>query len=408
MSPGMILGTAFSSIASSKLRSVLTLLGVIIGVTSVIALLSIGRGAQESITSRISSQGAELLFISVNFFADSDVQQLTLDDALAIANAPEASAVKAVAPVLNAGNVDISLGANALSATATGVTGEYFDVNGYEIATGRTISPADLQGRTNVAVLGSNLAENLFPGAEATGQTFSLNGQLYLVAGVLESVGGLTRIDDQVFVPLTTAEARLVSGAAPGETLNVNQIIVQANDADAVEEAAAQADVVLRLQHDLGFSDTADFLISNSQGIAETLEETTDVLVIFLGVVGGISLFVGGIGIMNIMLVSVTERTREIGIRRAIGARRTAILLQFLAEATVLSIGGGLLGILIGLIITRQFSGVQFLNNTFDARMSPDIAVLAMVVAAGIGLVAGMYPAARAAALNPIDALRHE
>ena len=171
---------------------------------------------------------------------------------------------------------------------------------------------------------------------------------------------------------MTTAEARLVANAAPGETINVSQIIVKANDAESVETAAEQTDIVLRLQHGLDFSGTPDFSISNSAGIVETLEETTDVLVIFLGIVGGISLLVGGIGIMNIMLVSVTERTREIGIRRAIGARRSAVLLQFLTEATVLSIGGGLLGVLIGAIITRQFSGVRLLNTTFDAQMSVD------------------------------------
>jgi putative ABC transport system permease protein len=224
----------------------------------------------------------------------------------------------------------------------------------------------------------------------------------------MESVGGFARVDDQVFVPITTAESRFVANPAPGETLNVSQIIVQANDADSVEAAAAQTDVVLRLQHQVDFASDSDVSISNSQSIAETLEETTEVLVIFLGVIGGISLFVGGIGIMNIMLVSVTERTREIGIRRAIGARRSAVLLQFLAEATVLSVGGGLLGLLIGAIVTRQFSGVRFLNTTFDAQMSADVAILAMAVAAGIGLIAGFYPAWRAAALDPIDALRHE
>ncbi len=407
MSPGMILSTAFSSIAASKLRSSLTLLGVVIGVTSVIALMAIGRGAQESITSRISAQGAELLFISVDFASD-DAQDLTYDDVTAIATSPNAHDIESVAASLSAGNAEISLGATALTTTATGVTPEYFEVNGYDLASGRSLSPVDLISRSDVVVLGSNLATNLFPGQEATGQEFSINGRLFLVAGVLEPVGGFTRVDDQVFLPLTTAESRLDSNAAPGDTINVSQILVKAIDADSIEAAADQADVAIRLEHGLSFNESPDFTISNSAGIAETLEETTDVLVIFLGVVGGISLVVGGIGIMNIMLVSVTERTREIGIRRAIGARRAAVLLQFLTEATVLSIGGGLLGLAAGAVITKQFSGVQFLNTTFDAEMSVDIALLAMIVAGGIGLVAGLYPAARAASLDPIEALRHE
>lgn len=407
MSIQMILGTAIASITASKLRSSLTLLGVIIGVTSVIALLSIGRGAQDSITSRISSQGAELLFVNVNF-ASTDAKDLTLADVTALAQSPDAPDVDLVAATLSAGNQPISLGATALNTNAVGITPEYFAINAYSLGSGRNISPADLIDKSSVAVLGSNLATNLYPGVEATGQYFSLAGRRYLVAGVLKPVGGITRVDDQVFIPLTTAESQLVSNAAPGDTVNVSQIIVKAHNADTVDAASEQVDIVLRLQHQLDFVNSPDFTISNSAGIAETLQQTTDVLVIFLGVVGGISLFVGGIGIMNIMLVSVTERTREIGIRRAVGARRSAVLLQFLAEATVLSIGGGLLGVLIGAIVTRQFSGVQFLNNTFDAKMSVDVAVMALVVAAGIGLIAGIYPAARAASLNPIDALRHE
>ena len=407
MSPGMILGTALHSITSSKLRSALTLLGVIIGVTSVIALMSIGRGAQASITSRISSEGADLLFINTSFSAD-DPQALTMDDVVALDDRRSAPDIKAVAPSVTANGVTVSFDRLSVNTSAVGTTPGYLAMRGYDLASGRDISHADTAAKTEVAVLGSSLAESLFENIDPVGATVRLNGRFYLVVGVLESIGGFTQGDNQAYVPITIAEARLVNNAAPGATLNVNQIVVQARHADMVGPAAEQADVVLRLQHGLGAAGEPDFTISNNQGIAETLEDTTEVLVIFLGAVGGISLFVGGIGIMNIMLVSVTERTREIGIRRAVGARRSAVLLQFLAEATVLSIGGGLIGVGIGVLVTQMFSDVQFLNRTFDAQMSVDVAVLAMLVAAGIGLAAGIYPAARAASLDPIEALRHE
>jgi putative ABC transport system permease protein len=409
VSPALILGTAISSILASKLRSILTLLGVVIGVTSVIALMSIGRGAQASITSRIASQGAEVLTVSTDFTA-TDAEPLTFSDALAIQTSPQAVDVAAVAPTISTGNQPMSVGAVALNASVNGVTPEYFEALAYTLAEGRNLSPADLRSQSNVVILGANLAESLFEGSEPLYQTFSIDGKRFLVVGVLETVGsvGFNRPDDQAFVPLTTAEARLAPNPAPGATIDVSSIIVRAANSKVVDSVARQVDVALRLQHGVSLSGDSDYTISNDVGIAETLEQTTDVLVIFLGVIGGISLVVGGIGIMNIMLVSVTERTREIGIRRAIGARRSAVLLQFLAEATVLSVGGGFIGLGIGYIVTKQFSGVQLLNNTFDAQMSMDVAILAMAVAACIGLVAGIYPAARAASLDPIEALRHE
>ena len=407
MSVSMILGTALGSIVSAKLRSALTLLGVIIGVTSVIALMSIGRGAQASITSRISSQGADLLFVNSNF-ATENPAGLTLDDKFALENRAMAPDILAVAATATVNGVAISLGTTSVTTSALGITPEYFMVRGYELASGRDMSPADMAARTDVVILGSRLKESLFDATDPVGTNVRLNGRMYLVIGVIDSIGGFGRDDDQAYVPLTTAEARLIPSAAPGARVDVNQIIVKAASDDAVGAAAAQTDLVLRIQHRIPADGDPDITVSNNQGIAETLQETTDVLVIFLGAVGGISLLVGGIGIMNIMLVSVTERTREIGIRRAVGARRSAILLQFLTEATVLSVGGGFIGLGIGIVVTNMFSDVQFLNRTFDARMSTDVAVLAMVVSAVIGLTAGIYPAARAAALDPIDALRHE
>lgn len=410
MNPTLILSTAIASIFASKLRSALTLLGVVIGVTSVIALMAIGQGARDSITSRISSQGAEVLTVTTSFDA-TDPEALTFSDALAIQDSSLATDVEAVAPVVSAGRQPMSIGATALDASVSGITPEYLTAMSYELTQGRNFSPADLHSRSNVVILGESLAESLFQDSEsALNERFSIDGKQYLVVGVLEAVGGIgfNLPDNQAFVPLTTAESSLVGGAAAGETINVDSIVVLAVDSGSVDSAARQVDLVLRMEHDVPFADDSDYTISNDVGISDTLEETTDVLVIFLGVVGGISLVVGGIGIMNIMLVSVTERTREIGIRRAIGARRSAVLLQFLAEATALSLGGGLLGLVIGFFVTEQFSGVQFLNTTFDAQMSVDVAALAMIVSVCIGLVAGIYPAARAANLNPIDALRHE
>lgn len=407
MSPLLVLSTALRAIATNKLRSSLTLLGVLIGVTAVIALMAIGQGAQDSITSGIANEGADVMFVRTAFF-NRDAKELTLSDAEAISDRDLAPAVGLVSPESHPVFNTVRFGRESISAGVVGVTSNFLDANGHELASGRNIAPPDVSGATDVVLLGSRVAESLFGDADPIGQSVRISGRDFLVIGVLQSQGGNGFDDGQVYVPLTTAEARLVQSPTPGPDIALGQITVKAIDSDSVDQAKNQVEFLLRSQHEIAVNADSDFQITTNQGIVDTLEDTTDTLIVFLGIVGGISLFVGGIGIMNIMLVSVTERTREIGIRRAVGARRAAILFQFLTEATVLSLGGGLLGIAVGVAASQMLTDVELLGTRVDAQVSMGVAVLAMIVAASIGLVAGIYPAARAAILDPVDALRHE
>ncbi|NQU96331.1 MAG: ABC transporter permease, partial [Chloroflexi bacterium] len=289
-----------------------------------------------------------------------------------------------------------------------GITSSYLDVRNYSLHSGRGVSPADVLNRSEVAVLGSRVAQTLFGVMDPVGAEVRINGRLFTVVGVLESRGGsaLGIEDDQVLVPITTAHYRLSTRRTAQGDVNVQSINVQAVNAASMEDAAAQIGTVLWLRHRLGADDEDDFTVTSQQETIETLEETTQTFVIFLGAIAGISLLVGGIGIMNIMLVSVTERTGEIGIRRALGAKQRDITLQFVTEATLLSIGGGLIGVATGAGIALAIDGRTLGGQTFYTVLTTDTAVLALLVSAAIGLFFGIYPALRAARLNPIDALR--
>ncbi|GAG00586.1 unnamed protein product, partial [marine sediment metagenome] len=255
---------------------------------------------------------------------------------------------------------------------------------------------------------GSRVAETLFGFRDPVGQTVRINGRQFTVIGVLESMGGgfMGLYDDQVLVPITTAFYRLASQRTTQGGITVQSINVQVRDSDAMDDALQEVATVLRLRHRI--TDEDDFSVSSQQETIETLEETTETFVVFLGAIASISLVVGGIGIMNIMLVSVTERTREIGIRKAVGAKRRDILFQFITEATLLSLGGGGVGVALGLALTRLLDGKSLLGYDFQTAFSGDIALLAMVVSAAIGLFFGIYPAMRASRLHPIEALRYE
>ena len=411
------LDTARSSLTSlwaSKLRSSLTVLGIVIGVAAVISLMSIGRGAQASITERIQSLGTNLLFVQPGassfggiFFGQGSASSLTLEDAEAIADSSAIPSVSAVAPELSTSG-QLVYGRENTFTQVLGVTPEYVAVRNLELSTGSFISDGHVVNRSEVIVLGSFVSETLFGLRDPVGQTIKVNGRPFTIIGVLDSMGGgpFGLFDDQVLVPITTAYYRLASERTTQGDVTVNLISVQVQDESLMDQAEAQIATLLRLRHRVTGED--DFTINNQQDTLETLEETTDTFVMFLGAIAGISLLVGGIGIMNIMLVSVTERTREIGIRKAMGATRRDILVQFMAEAIVLSIVGGGIGVLAGVALSRFIDGRTLFGQAFETVFSGDIVILALLVSAAIGLFFGIYPALRAARQHPIDALRYE
>ncbi len=400
MTPRTLIATAWSSIGGNRLRTALTLLGIIIGVAAVISLMSIGRGAQETVTSRIESLGSNLLYVRP---IDGD---LTLEDALALDDPAFAPSIVRVAPELST-FASITYRGTETAVQVTGVTPEFADARNFTVESGEFISPAHVLNRNDVAVLGAQTAEDLFGTRGPVGVDVSVNGVRFKVIGVLKSKGAnaLGNEDERVLVPLTTAFYRLSGSRTAQGDITVSTINVEAAPG-RIDEAQAEATTLLRLRHEI--TDTDDFTIATQQSVIDTLSETTGTLTLFLGAVAGISLVVGGIGVMNIMLVSVTERTREIGIRKALGAKRRDILAQFVVEAVLLSLAGGLLGVVGGVGGARLLNGVNLIGSELSTVFSGDIAALALGVSGAIGLFFGIYPAARAAQLHPIEALRHE
>ncbi len=414
MSLLVTLRTALSSIGSNKLRAGLTLLGIVIGVTAVISLMAIGRGAQQTITSQIQALGTNLLFVRPGAASQGGVfgglgssSTLTLDDTYALLDPAFGLSIAAVAPELSTSSQVVAGRENTFT-QVVGVTPEYQFVRDYPVRWGQFIAAGHVVNHSDVAVLGSRVAETLFGFRNPVGQPVRINGRRFTVIGVLESKGGgvFGLFDDQILVPITTAYYRLASQRTSQGNVVVQTINVQVRSAEEMEDAVQDIATLLRLRHRLTGED--DFTISSQQETIEALEETTNTFVVFLGAIAGISLLVGGIGIMNIMLVSVTERTREIGIRKAMGAKRRDILVQFVLEATLLSLGGGGFGLFLGWLIARSLNGISLGPQTLQTAFSGDIAALAVVVSAAIGLFFGIYPATRAARLHPIDALRYE
>ena len=426
MGPLTIASTALSSLGANKLRTGLALLGIVIGVAAVISTMSVGRGAQETITSRIEELGTNLLFVrpsipgqsffsggnvvvfrSASFSGQDPTSTLTLDDADALKDPVFTPHVVAVAPEISTSG-QIVAGRENTFAQIIGVTPAYESARNYATASGTFITREHVATVDEAAVLGSEIAETLFGNRDPVGQNVRINGRQFAVAGVLESRGStaLSNLDSLVLVPITTAYYRLSSGRTAGGGVAVSSINVQIDDPANREETIADVATVLRLRHRITEED--DFTITSQEETIETLTETQETFALFLGAIAGISLLVGGIGIMNIMMVSVTERTREIGVRKAMGAKWRDILLQFVAEATLLSLGGGIAGVILGVTLSRLMDGRNIIGQTFETAVSGEITVLALVVAAGIGLFFGIYPAAKAANLHPIEALRYE
>jgi putative ABC transport system permease protein len=407
---------ALRSLVANKLRSGLTMLGIVIGVAAVISLVAVGAGAQAQVAERFESLGSNLLVIrpGMMFFRGisqgrvsvqslTNVQQsLTNDDVEAIASL--ASTVSAIAPEYSAQGQQAVYGSNNHQTTVLGVTPEYLTVRNWQIDRGRFIESLDLTNQAKVVVLGATVVEELFGDlVDPLGKTIKINRQNYQVVGIMAAKGGagFEDQDDQVFIPLTVAQIKF--GGAGNTSLEA--INVQVVSTDKTERAQAELAAILRASHGLVSGQNDDFMIQNQAQMVETVQETTETFTVLLGSIAAISLLVGGIGVMNIMLVSVTERTREIGIRKAVGAKRRDIMAQFLVEAIVLTLLGGLVGVLAG------YGGAQVvapLMGSTRALVTPNSVIMALSVSIAVGLFFGLYPASRAAALHPIDALRYE
>jgi putative ABC transport system permease protein len=409
MSLGQAFLEALESLSGNKLRSGLTVLGIVIGVAAVIAMLAVGRGAEASITGSISGIGTNLLFVFRGDPGDNirNPKPLTTDDAKALRDQFAAPSVAAVAPALQ-GDVTVAFGGEQTLPQLFGVTPEYFQVRNLNVTEGDRITEEHMLGRASVALLGPEVAESLFGHAEGvTGETIRIEGQPFRVIGVLESKGGgaFGSEDNQVLVPFTTAQTRLIRRSTANR---VDIIFVQAVSGDLVTQASEEIAQILRTRHRTPVGED-DFTIFSQQDLLTTFQSITGILTIFLGGIAGISLLVGGIGIMNIMLVSVTERTREIGLRKALGARRRDILIQFLTESSLLSLIGGVIGILFGWLISFGVGKIAEASGTaFIPVVGLDAVALATIFSAAVGLFFGIYPANRAAGLEPVEALRYE
>ena len=415
MTPLTTFLTALDALNSNKLRSGLTLLGIIIGVTAVIALTAIGNGAQATITARIQSLGTNLLFVqpgaTTSQFgfagAAGSAASLTLEDSEALLDPVLASAVVDVAPETGT-RTQVVFERENVNTQVLGITPAYLPVRAYEIEAGRSIDEADIARKAQVAILASETAEELFGLRDPVGHTIRIGSRPFEVVGLLKSKGasGFGTLDDRILVPITTAYYRLGAQRTAGGEITVQRISVQIATEDDSDAATEQISNILRLRHRI--TDEDDFTVTSQVETIETLEETTQTFVIFLGAIASIALLVGGIGIMNIMLVSVTERTREIGIRKAMGAKRRDILSQFLVEAILLSLTGGVIGVGLGYGFTHFFDDVELAGTALNMVFSNDIAIIATAVSGAIGLFFGIYPAMQAARLHPIEALRHE
>ncbi len=404
---------SLESLASNKLRSGLTVLGIVIGVAAVIAMLSIGKGAQQSITSQIESIGTNLIYVSPGAARTEGVQgaagtagTLTQDDADALVQVP---GVVTVAPEVD-GRAQITVLGQNVNTRLVGVTPDYQVMQNLTLAEGEFISADHVAARSSVVVLGNGVATDLFGDPiSAVGQDIRIRNQPLQVIGVLNSKGGTGFLnqDDQVFVPITTAQVRLVGGNMFRGANVISVINVQANSPDQVQAVMAGVTEVLRERHNT-VEGSDDFTVSSQQDALSAVTQVTNTLSIFLGGIAGISLLVGGIGVMNIMLTTVSERTREIGLRKAIGARKKDILLQFLIEAMTLSLLGGVIGILFGWLIASLIGRIQLGGSNISPVVSLSSVLLATLFSMAVGLFFGIYPASRAASLQPVEALRYE
>lgn len=402
-----MLGEAWQAMGANRLRTFLTMLGMVIGVGAVILMLAIGQGAKDQVDQSIASMGSNLFIVMSGSSTSGGIRMgagaastLTLDDAQAISELPTIAAVAPVAP----GTAQLIYGAGNWSTSVLGTTPNYLEVRNWDISAGSLFTDADVRAATRVALLGQTVVDNLFGGEDPVGQTIRIKNSPFMVIGVLGSKGqsldGRDQ-DDAVIVPVTTAQRKLFGSQFQG---TVRFMMVQAISKNAMPGAERTINELLRQRHHLQDEAESDFTVRNLTAVANAAAQSAQVMSLMLGAIASISLVVGGIGIMNIMLVSVTERTREIGIRMAIGARQRDILMQFLLEALMMSLVGCIIGVLIGV---GGAVLVNVITQTVVVITFQSIAV-SFFVAAGIGIFFGFYPANKAAKLKPIDALRYQ
>ncbi len=405
---------SIESIFTHKMRAMLTMLGIIIGVAAVVTTIGIGRGASANITQSIQSQGVNLLIVLPGATSSGGVSQgggsartLTMGDVAALQDASMNPSLEQVVPVYS-GNTQLVYGGVNNQNSVVGTTAAYASVRSLTVADGSFLTDAQVTQESQVAVLGATLATTLFGNAEPVGKSIRIMGQPFTVIGVLKATGGagFTSNDTIAFVPISVAQARLFNAPRYRGEYTVSDINLDAVSADQIPAAQRQIETTLRLRHNLVAAADNDFSIFNQQSLLDTAASVSATLTIFLGAVGAISLLVGGIGIMNIMLVSVTERTREIGIRKAVGARDRHILLQFLIEALVLTAIGGVVGIGLSYGVASLLPLLP--GASFKVDIQPDSMLLAVGVSLASGLLFGIYPAMRATQLDPIEALRYE
>ncbi|WP_123553849.1 ABC transporter permease [Kitasatospora cineracea] len=391
---------AVGGLAANKVRSALTMLGVLIGVASVILLLAVGNGSSVAVKESITSLGTNSLTVSSSASRGSATaaKKLTVEDAKALASATDAPAVKSVAPVVTTSGTALYGNISYQPGQIVGTYPAYFETANLKVDRGDYFSADDVLNSRKVAVLGATTAKELFAAEDPVGKKITIGGTPFTVTGVLRTKGstGFNDPDDVVIAPLPTVQNAFTGFGS------VNQILVQASSAEATTEAQADITRILMGTHAIKDATKVDFRISNQTSLLTARESTTKTFTVLLGAVAAISLLVGGIGITNIMLVTVTERTREIGIRKALGAPRAVILGQFLAESTLLSVVGAGLGVLAGIV------GSHFSVVGIKPVVIPESVLGAFAIAVAIGLFFGSYPANRAASLRPIDALRHE
>jgi putative ABC transport system permease protein len=406
--------TGMEAVVSHRLRSALTVLGIMIGITAVILTVGLGEGAQQQVTSQISALGSNLLTVTPGSTTSSSgirggfgsASTLTVGDSAALTSKVVAPDIAAVAPAIST-NQSLVAGSTNWTTTAVGTDPSWLTVRGRSLTEGRFIAGHDVATKADVVVLGATTAQELFGFRDPVGQTVNIGGQPMSVIGVLNTVGSssssstASNPDDQAILPLTTASSLLFSGASRN---SVSQILIQATSAGTLSAAYQEADAELLSLHGISTTSGADFTITSEAQVLSAATSVDKTLTVLLGGVAGISLLVGGIGVMNIMLVSVTERIREIGLRKALGATPRVIRRQFLVEASVLGSVGGVLGALLGLVGALVLP--HFISNPIT--ISPVAAVGAIAVAIAIGIAFGVYPAGRAARLAPIDALRSE